>query len=105
MKLLERDANIASAMHDEDGQYLVSDNTWVHRQTDLFCPIDCMCLITAACSHEVCLCILSEFMKLFTTHSTVVLQSYYRYGDTIGVDVWFEDVEVQELLFALVCWI
>lgn len=26
------------------------------------------------------------------------LQSYYRYGETIGVDVWFADVEVMIII-------
>lgn len=30
------------------------------------------------------------------------LQSYYRYGETIGVDVWFEDVEVKTWFYVFV---
>lgn len=35
----------------------------------------------------------SNFFALGTVICCICVQSYYRYGD-VGVDVWFEDVEV-----------
>lgn len=67
-KLLESDANIASAMHDKgDGRYFVRDNTWAPQKSDLLCPLDCMCLIN----------VLAKFVSTFT--ETKFLSEFSNY--------------------------